>query len=103
MHDVAAGSYPGAVLGMWLARTRVAATMPSAVPALEKAAVSLWLVMAAALLLLVTTGLFRLGYYQLNLRPGYLETKRQMVLVKHAAFVTVLVLSFIWMFTLLPS
>lgn len=105
VHDVAAGAYPGAVLATWMTRRYVVAAkmLPAATPLLQKAAVGLWLVFSGTAFLLVVTGLFRLGYWQLNVRSGFLETKRRMVLVKHTAFVALLIASFVWMFTLLPA
>ncbi len=102
-HDIAAGAFPGAVLAAWMIRRSVATALPSALPTLQKATVGIWLILLAALFLLVATGAFRLNYWQLNVRSGFLQMKKRMVLVKHTAFVVLLIASIAIMFSLLPT
>lgn len=103
VHDVAAGAFPGAVLAAWLIRRSFSAETPDTLRLLEKATVSLWLILLGSLVLLGATGVFRLGYWQLNIRQGFLEKKKRMVLVKHTAFVLTLVIAVVVMFGLLPA
>jgi hypothetical protein len=103
VHDVCAGAFPAAVLMDWLVRQQVAASIPAAVPAIQKASIWLWLVLFVAIFLLVVTGGFRLTYWQLNIRGDYIPRKKRMIVVKHTAFVLTLLAFFAWMFSLLPS
>jgi len=102
-HDIAAGLFPGGVIAAWMIRQRFESASPDAVGALETASTSLWLILLGALLALVITGALRLKYWRLNVRSGFMEAKKRMVLVKHTAFVLVLVASIAAMFTLLPG
>jgi hypothetical protein len=49
--------------------------------------------MVLALAVSVATGVLRLRYWQLSVRNGFLETKKQMAATKHIVFVFVLLLS----------
>jgi hypothetical protein len=88
LHDLAAGAFPGAVAAAYLISRagermaldtgNIALTLPAA-----------WSVLAIALVVLVATGLMRLRYWKTNVRAGFLETKSQMAVAKHAVFVFV--------------
>ena len=103
IHGISAGMFPGAVWAAWMIRQGFIAAPPSALLMLERATVNLFVILIVALVLQAATGVFRLHYYQLNIRQGFLETKRQMVLIKHLGFVTVLVLCVVWLITLFPK
>ena len=103
LHDIAAGAFPGAVLVAWMIRQRFAVQSPDMVLALEKASWSLWPILFGALAAIVVTGAFRLGYWQLNVRAGFLEKKRRMVVAKHSAFVLLMVASIVMTFGLVPK
>lgn len=103
VHDMAAGAFPGAVLGAWTIRRAFESTSPEAVPRLEIASAGLWLILLGALFLIVATGSVRLTYWKRNVRPGFMESKKQLVLVKHAAFVLLLVASTALAFRLVPA
>jgi hypothetical protein len=103
VHDIAAGAFPGAVLAGWMIRMRFSAASPDVLLMLEKASTSLWLIVFAALVLLGLTGAFRLGYWRLNVQVGYLEKKKRSVIVKHTAFVLLMLASITMMFGLVPK
>lgn len=85
-HDIAAGIFPGAVLGMWIVQRRLEAA-GAPVAGLERAAGGLWLVLAGGLLVSVVTGIVRLRYWKLYVRSGALESKSQSAAIKHSIFV----------------
>ena len=103
VHDIAAGAFPGATLAAWMIRQRYSAASPDALRSLEGASRGLWLVLLGALALLAITGAFRLGYWQLNVRVGFLEKKKRAVIVKHAAFVLLMLGSIVIAFGLVPK
>jgi len=103
VHDMAAGAFPGAVLAAWMIRRQVEGASPDAVDVLEKASVSLWLILAVVLVAIIATGAIRLDYWQLTIRPESLASKTRMVLVKHTAFVLITIGSIALTFTLLPG
>lgn len=89
-HDLAAGFFPGAVTAAWVIQRAVVLFEPVRGAAIVRdAATGLWWVMALALTVSVVTGLIRLQYWKLNVRSGFLESKRQMAVVKHSLFVTI--------------
>jgi hypothetical protein len=101
-HDIAAGAFPGAVLAAWMIRGGFAGASPNVLHVLAQATVSIWLILLGAAIVLGATGALRLGYWQLNIRQGFLATKKRMVLLKHTAFALLLVASVVAMFALLP-
>lgn len=103
VHDIAAGAFPGAVLAGWLIQRQFTTASPDTIRLIKQASTSLWLILLASLVLLLATGAFRLGYWKLNIREGFLKTKQRMILVKHTAFVLLLIGSIVFMFTLVPT
>jgi hypothetical protein len=103
LHDMAAGAFPGAVVAAWLIRRGMAGASADTILQLQKATTALWLVLGVCALVLIATGLGRLGYWHLNLRPEVVTTKRRMILIKHTAFVLTLIGCIIWIFSLLPA
>lgn len=101
-HDIAAGAFPGAVLAAWLIRRHFETSMPAALRDLEQATTSLWLVLLGTLAVLVLTGGYRLGVWQLNLRKESVDTKRRGIVIKHVAFVVLLIVSIVALFGLVP-
>jgi Ca2+/Na+ antiporter len=102
-HDIAAGTFPGAVIGAWLIRQGFAGASAETATMLQKASVRLWWVLLVSLAVIVITGFVRLGYWHLNLSESVVSVKRRMIIIKHAAFVLTLVACLVWLFTLLPS
>ena len=102
VHDIAAGAFPGAVLIAWMIRRQIAVTRPDAYADVGQASLGLWVILLGVLFALVFTGLFRLGYWKLNVRPGGLESKRSLVVTKHALFVLALIASIALAATVVP-
>lgn len=101
-HDIAAGMFPGAVLGAWLIRRGFAGASADTLTQLAKATTGVWLILLVCLVVIVATGLLRLGYWRVNLIESVVNTKRRMILLKHTAFVLTLVGCLVWVFSLLP-
>jgi hypothetical protein len=101
LHDVAAGFFPGAVAATSVIRSAIEAVDPGRGAIVTFASGWLWLVFVLGLAVSIVTGLVRLRYWKLNVRSGFMDAKRQMVVVKHSAFVLLLVLSAVWLATLL--
>jgi hypothetical protein len=102
-HGISAGLFPGAVWGAWIVRSGFVAVSADTLLMLERSTVNLFFILLVSLIVQGVTGGFRLHYYQLNIRPGFLETKRRMVLTKHIGFVLILAGSVAWLVTLLPK
>ena len=102
LHDLTAGIWPGAVIALWLARTRTEETLP---PDDFAELLSSWsvvlLVMLAALAVLVATGLVRANYRALGTTSDWLKRRTRSALIKHAVFVTVYVVAAVFAFRLL--
>lgn len=98
VHDVAAGIFPGAVIGAWLYERALGAASVGAGDPTAEATGPLLVLLLADLIVLVATGLVRLNHWQLNVRSGFLQTKAQMAVLKHIVFVVVLVLSAVALF-----
>lgn len=93
LHDLSAGLFPGAVIAAWLLRAGVDRVDPGRGAVVAEASEGLWLILAFALSLLIATGIMRLRYWRLNVRSGFLESKRHMAVTKHVVFVTVQLLA----------
>jgi len=93
LHALAAGFFPGTVAGAWVVRGAINAVDPGGGAIVERATGGLVLVMILALGLSIGTGILRLRYWQLNVRQGFLETKKQMVVTKHIYFVFMVLLT----------
>ena len=101
LHDVASALWPGTVLAVWTLRTVLLSAPMSPLALHSRMLLATW-VLGVSLLVLTVTGTVRLNYYELNLRSGALAAKHRMVLIKHAAFAALLVLSTAWFWYLLP-
>jgi hypothetical protein len=93
LHDIAAGLFPGAVIAAWIVRGAIDALDPGRGAIVTRASGGLWMLMLLGLAVSTATGVLRLRYWQLNVRSGFLETKKQMAATKHIVFVFVLLLS----------
>lgn len=103
VHDLSAGAFPGAVIGTLLLKSRLAVASPESIEFLGRATSALWSVFFVAVALLIATGAFRLRYWRLNVRQGYLEKKSRTVWIKHLGFVAVMVASLVQLFRLLAA
>lgn len=95
VHDISAGLFPGAVAAVWALKTAIATVDPGRAGLVRQAVGGVWFILAGALACLVVTGIFRLGYWRLNVREGFLETKGRTAVIKHMAFVAAQLLA-IW-------
>jgi hypothetical protein len=102
-HDIAAGLFPGAVVCALLIDRASRSAGGSAGFTLSRVAPTLWFVLILGLMVSVTTGLIRLRYWKLNVRSDFLESKVQMIVVKHSAFVLLLVASSVTLLAVLPG
>jgi putative copper export protein len=91
LHDLAAGTWPGAVVAFWLARNRAAALDPEALDLTVSTWSSVFWVMVVALALLVGTGLVRSVYRGIGIPPELLEARTKVALIKHLVFVSVFI------------
>jgi putative copper export protein len=98
-HDVAAGLWPGAVLALWSVHQNITRTTPAALVSARGAIASAIWVLFLAVIILVVTGTLRISYWDAPIRPESRSAKQRMILIKHAAFVTLLVASslFAWL------
>jgi hypothetical protein len=103
VHDIAAGAFPGAVLMAWIIRQQIEVTQRGAVADVGRASLSLWVILLGVLFAIGLTGLIRLRYWKLNVRPGFLDSKKRLVLIKHTAFVVLLIASIALTVTVVPQ
>ncbi|PKQ30416.1 MAG: hypothetical protein CVT60_00110 [Actinobacteria bacterium HGW-Actinobacteria-10] len=90
VHDLAAGTGPGAALALWLTADRARTSLP---PDEAAAAIRTWetvlLIPLAALTVLVATGIMRVSYRGLSSAAS--KSRTRVVLIKHAVFVLVFI------------
>lgn len=92
VHDLAAGTWPGAASALWLVRRRAEQDLPADELASAMAPwTSALLVMVAALAVLVLTGILRAAYAKLGFTRPAMKARTGLVLIKHAVFVLVFI------------
>ena len=102
LHDLAAGTWPGAVFALWILRSGArGALTPEALALTLKTWSGIYLILAIALATLVATGAGRLTYRGYGVKPALLASRGRTALIKHACFATVIVLVTVAAFFLL--
>jgi ABC-type tungstate transport system substrate-binding protein len=92
VHDLAAGSWPGAALALWIARRAADVSLPAdQLQALLRGWSSILLIAVVSAVLLVVTGLVRARYRRLLQSTAVTSSRMPVVLAKHAVFVLVFV------------
>lgn len=94
VHDLAAGTWPGAAIALWLVRDRADRVLPPDTAALSLRAWSAaFLVMFGALATSIVTGIVRARYRTYGLTTPIIRSRTRAALIKHAVFVMVLILA----------
>jgi hypothetical protein len=92
VHDVTAGTVPGAALALWLVRTGAKASLsPEALAILVRSWSWIVGVIFLAIVFFVVTGSIRLSYRTRNISAGALKAQGRSALIKHAVFISVFV------------
>jgi hypothetical protein len=101
VHSLSAGLAPGSALALWMIRGGAEANLTAAqFEELTRTWTPVLLVPLIALLLLVVSGMARLGHHNLNIEPSAVAARGRATAAKHALFVVVFCAAVIWMFML---
>jgi putative copper export protein len=96
LHDLATGTWFGAIIILIVMSQRLGDLPPLAADALtDSARVVVWLAITALLVIGVTGGL-RLRYWRKDTAPDDVATKRRALWVKHAVFAVVYGVGTVW-------
>jgi len=90
-HDIAAGLFPGAATAAWVIQRQAGASGGSKIPA--SAVGGIWMILVLGLVVSVATGIFRLRYHSAHVKPELVEARNGTALIKHVAFVTLLLVA----------
>lgn len=104
LHDLAAGAWPGAVVGVRMVRRGLTAAI-GAQAASDAARSWTWIltIMLVALVVQVATGGARLFYWKAPVATEQVQTKGRVAAAKHVVFVAVFVVAAVYAFALLQS
>lgn len=87
-HDLAAGFFPGAVVGAWVIERNVS---PGNGRVLGTQAVgSVWMLLVLGLIVSVGTGLYRMRYRLAFVKPELAKARNDTAFAKHVAFILML-------------
>jgi hypothetical protein len=105
VHDLASACWPGAVLGLAVFRMGMVRYQlgPKEVAAVLGSWTGIWAILFIAVAVNVATGIPRLRYKAMGLRPEKVAVRARSAVWKHVGFVSVLVASTVWAFFLLRA
>lgn len=85
-HDMATGMWAACLLVIWVLSTRTTGVPPEAAEAISSAMGAAFLLLLAALTVLVGTGAARLSYWRRDTPTADVAAKRTALVVKHVTF-----------------
>jgi len=103
VHDLASACWPGAVLALAVLRMGIVRYQlsPKQLAAVLGAWTGVWAILFIAVAVNVATGIPRLRYKSMGMRPEKVAPRARNAIWKHVAFASILVLCTVWAFFLL--